>query len=155
MTILLVTTQLKYTIEKSRILSNAQTFYKGRSDILIAFEENIFPLPKPYNFGINEWKEKDLYRKEFMPKYFFKKSFLEKHDHKNSLLERDFQYKNIDELMNAFDNTETDEELDELFDKIDNKLTTLKKLVRIVSNTTEKKRINNVIKSIDFVLDYF
>ena len=90
-----------------------------------------------------------------MPKYFFKKSFLEKHDRKNSLLDRDFQYKNIDELMNAFDNTETDEELDELLDKIDNKLTTLKKLIRIVSNTTEKKRINNVIKSIDFVLDYF
>ena len=26
-------------------------FYKGRREILIAFEENIFPLPKPYVFG--------------------------------------------------------------------------------------------------------
>ena len=55
--------------------------------------------------------------------------------------------------MVAFNNIKTDEELDELFDKIVNKLSTLKKLVKIVSNETEKKRINNVIKSVDFALD--
>ena len=33
-----------------------------RREILIAFEENIFPLPKPYVFGKNEWKEKDVNR---------------------------------------------------------------------------------------------
>ena len=55
--------------------------------------------------------------------------------------------------MLAFNNTKTDEERDELFDKIVNKLSTLKKLVKIVSNKTEKKRINNVIKSVEFALD--
>ena len=29
-----------------------------RREILIAFEENIFPLPKPYVFGKNEWKKR-------------------------------------------------------------------------------------------------
>ena len=29
-------------------------FYKGRREILIAFQEDIFPLPKPYVFGENE-----------------------------------------------------------------------------------------------------
>ena len=48
----------------------------------------------------------------------------------------------------------TNEEHDELFDKITNKLTTLKKLVKIVSNATEKKRINNTIRGIEFTLDY-
>ena len=33
------------------------------------------------------------------------------------------------------------------------KLNTLKNLVKIVSNKTEKERINNVIKSVEFVLD--
>ena len=43
---------------------------------------------------------------------------------------RDFGYKNIDELVDALDNTKTDEELDELFDKITNKLTVLTKLIQ-------------------------
>ena len=55
--------------------------------------------------------------------------------------------------MLAFNNTKTDEERDELFDKIVNKLSALKKLVKIVSSETEKKRINNVIKSVEFALD--
>ena len=55
--------------------------------------------------------------------------------------------------MVAVNNIKTDEELDELFDKIVNKLSTLKKLIKIVSNETEKKRINNLIKSADFPLD--
>ena len=36
----------------------------------------------------------------------------------NKLLDRDFGYKSIDELVVAFNNTKTDEEHDELFDKI-------------------------------------
>ena len=32
-------------------------------------------------------------------------------------------------------------------------MNTLKKLLKIVSNKTEKERINNVIKSVEFVLD--
>ena len=39
------------------------------------------------------------------------------------------------------------------FDKIVNKLSALNKLLKIVSNETEKKRINNVIKSVEFSLD--
>ena len=56
--------------------------------------------------------------------------------------------------MDALDNTKTDEELDELFDKITNKLAVLKKLINTVSDIAEKKRIDNVIKGIEFVLDY-
>ena len=56
--------------------------------------------------------------------------------------------------MVAFNNTKTPDELDELFDKIVNKLTLLKKLIDTVSDITEKERINNVINSIEFFLDY-
>ena len=149
-----------YKRKKANVILNAKEFYKGRRNILIAFEENTFPLPKPYVFGKNEWKEKDIPINEtFMPKTF-KLSFLEKNNQnelsekENELLHRDFGYKNIDELIAAFNNIKTDDEFDELFEKIDNKLSTLKKLVKIVSNKIEKKRINNVIKSIEFALDY-
>ena len=43
-----------YKNQKSNILLNAREFYKGRKEVLIAFEENMFPLPKPYMFGKNE-----------------------------------------------------------------------------------------------------
>ena len=56
--------------------------------------------------------------------------------------------------MDAFNNTKTSEELDELFNKISDKSSTLKKLVKIVPNITEKKRIDNVIKGVEFTLDY-
>ena len=46
--------------QRANILLNAREFYKGRKEFLIAFEENMFPLPKPYVFGENEWKERDL-----------------------------------------------------------------------------------------------
>ena len=49
-----------------------------RREILIAFEENIFQLPKPYVFDKNEWKERDIPDNE---KYMQKKlSFLEKNN---------------------------------------------------------------------------
>ena len=92
------------------------------------FWRNIFPLPKSYVFGENEWKEKDIPGNEkFMPK-IFKLGFSEKNNQtelsekENKLLDRYFGYKNIDELVVAFNNTKTDEELDEFFDKIVNKL---------------------------------
>ena len=145
---------------KVNILLNAREFYKGRREILIAFEENMFPLPKPYVFGENEWKEKDIPGNEkFMPKTF-KLSFLEKNNQtelsekENKFLYIYFKYKNIDELMVAFKNTKTDDELDELFDKIVNKLNIFKKLINTVPDITEKKRINNLIKNIEFVLNY-
>ena len=49
-----------YKNQKVNILLNAREFYKGRREILIAFEENMLLLLKPYVFGKNEWKEKDL-----------------------------------------------------------------------------------------------
>ena len=139
----------KYKKQKANVLLNANEFYIGRREILIAFEENMFPLPKPYVFGENEWKEKDLGNKKLMPS-ILRKGFLEKYDQiplsekENELLDRDFGYRNIDELVDVFNNTKTNEELDKLFNNIDKKLTTLKKLVKIVSDLTEKKRINNV-----------
>ena len=129
-------------------------------EILIAFEENIFPLPKRYVFGENEWKGKDIPGNEkYMPKTF-KFSFLEKNNQtelsekENELLDRDFGYKNIDELVNAFNDTKNDEECDELYDRIVKKLALLKKLVNTVSNIAEKERINNVIKGVELALNY-
>ena len=165
MKVLLIIIQLRifiyiYIYKKVNTLLKAKDIYKGRKEILIAFEENIFPLPKPYVFGENEWKEKDIPSNEkFMPKTF-KLSFLEKNNQtelsekENELLDRDFGYKNIDELVNAFNNTKTDEESDELCDRNVKKLTPLKKLVNTVSNIAEKERINNVIKNAEFVLNY-
>ena len=134
-----------YKNQKVNILLNAREFYKGRREILIAFEENMFPLPKPYVFGENEWKEKDIPGNEkFMPKTF-KLSFLEKNNQtelsekENELLDRDFGYKNIDELVHAFNNTKNDEESDKLYDRIVKKLALLKKLVDTVSNIAENK----------------
>ena len=109
----------------------------------------MFPLLKPYVFGENEWKERDLGNEKFVPRTF-ELSFLEKYDRtplsgkENRLLDTDFGYKSIDELVDAFNNTKTDKELNELFDMISNKSGTLKKSIKIVSNITEKKR-NNVI----------
>ena len=134
----------KYKSKKVNILLNAKEFYKGRREILIAFEENIFPLPKPYVFAKDKWKERDLGNKTFMPE-LFKLNFLEQYNRtpffekESELLNRDFGYESIDKLSDAFNNTKTNKERDELFDKINNKLGALKKLVKIVSDTTEKK----------------
>ena len=57
-----------YKNRKVNIILNAREFYKGRREILIAFEENMFPLPKPYVFGKNEWIEIDLGNEKFMQK---------------------------------------------------------------------------------------
>ena len=59
-----------YKNQKPNILLNAREFYKGRREILIAFEENMFPLPKPYVFGKNEWKEKNFGNEKIMPETF-------------------------------------------------------------------------------------
>ena len=118
-------------------------FVKDEENFLFFFEENTFPLPKPYVFGENEWKEKDIpINEKFMPKTL---KFLEKNNEtelfekENELLERNFGYKNIDELLAAFNNIKTDEEFDELFDKIDNKLSTFKKLIKMCLIRLRKK----------------
>ena len=56
-------------------------------------------------------EKKDLDDKHFLPETL-KKSFLEKYDHiplskKEKLLDRDFGYKSIDELVDAFNNTDS------------------------------------------------
>ena len=66
-----------YKNQKSNILLNAREFYKGRKEVAIAFEENMFPLSKPYVFDQNEWKNNDFGKEEFMPK-ILKKCFLSK-----------------------------------------------------------------------------
>ena len=64
--------------------------------------------------GENEWKERSLGDERFMLKTP-RKSFLEKYSQiplskkENELLDRDFGHKNIDELVNAFNNTKTNE----------------------------------------------
>ena len=45
-----------YKNQKFNILPNIKEFYKGRREVLIAFEENIFSLPKPYVFEFFKWK---------------------------------------------------------------------------------------------------
>ena len=131
--ILLIIIRLRICIKiKKEILLIAREFYKGRKEVLIVFEENMFPLLESYVFRENEWKERDLGNEKFMPRTF-ELSFLEKYDQtplsekENKLLDTDFGYKSIDELVDAFNNTKTDKELDELFDMISNKLGTLKK----------------------------
>ena len=115
----------------------------------------MFPLPKPYVFHKNEWKEKYLGDEKYMRKTF-NLIFLQEYNQtplsekENELLNRDFGYKNIGELAFAFNNTKTDEERNELLEQ----LNTLKMLVKIASRETEKERINNVMKSVKFVLDY-
>ena len=37
-----------YKNQRNSIILNAMEFYKERKEVLIAFEENMFPLPKPY-----------------------------------------------------------------------------------------------------------
>ena len=44
-------TRLEYynpKTQKESVLPNVREFYKGRKMVLIAFENNVFPLPKQY-----------------------------------------------------------------------------------------------------------
>ena len=107
-----------------------------------------------------KWIEKrDLGNERFIPRTL-KKFFLEKYDQnplsekENELLDKNFEYKSIDELVDGFNNPKINEKLDESFDKITTRLNALKNLVKILSDTTEKKIIDDVIKSAEFTLDY-
>ena len=107
-----------------------------------------------------KWIEKrDLGNERFIPRTL-KKFFLEKYDQnplsekENELLDKNFEYKSIDELVDSFNNPKINEKLDESFDKITTRLNALKNLVKILSDTTEKKIIDDVIKGAEFTLDY-
>ena len=79
---LLITVRLRMStkIKKNGILLNAKEFYKGRKEVLIAFEENMFPLPRPYMFGKNEWKESDDFGDGRFVAKTLTKNLLEKYD---------------------------------------------------------------------------
>ena len=103
-------------------------------------------------FSKNKWKERDLGREEFMPK-IIEKHFLSERE--NELLNENFAFEDIDKLVEAFNNTETKEEYNNLLNRISNRASILKKLVKTVSNPVEKKRIKNIIKAVVSVLNYF
>ena len=84
-----------YKNQKSGIHLNAKEFYQRRKEVLIAFEENLLQLPKPYVFGKHERAERDLGNEKLIPETP-RKSFLEKFDRtplsekENEFLNRDF-----------------------------------------------------------------
>ena len=107
-----------------------------------------------------KWIEKrNLSNERFIPRTL-KKFFSEKYDQnplsekENELLDKNFEYKSIDELVDGFNNPKINEKLDQSFDKITTRLNALKKLVKILSHTTEKKIIDNAIKGAEFNLNY-
>ena len=107
-----------------------------------------------------KWIEKrDLGNERFIPRTL-KKFFLEKYDQnplsekENELLDQNFEYKSFDELVDGFNNPKINEKLDESFDKITTRLNALQKLVKILSDTTEKKIIDNAIKGAECTLNY-
>ena len=75
-----------------------------------------------------------------------KKSFLnelgytELSEKENELLNKHLDFENIDDLVGAFNNTETKEEYNTSFDRIINRAIILEKLVKTVSNPVEQKK---------------
>ena len=134
-----------YKNQKIIILLNAKGFYKGRKEVLIAFEENMLPLPKPIVFGKNERKERHLRKEEFMPEAP-KKIFLSELGYtplsqkENELLNKHFKFEDSNELVEAFNNTETKKEYKELFNRISNRAIIFKKFVKTIYNPVEKKK---------------
>ena len=58
----------KYKTQKTGTLLNAKEFYNGRKMILIAFENDIFPLPKQYSSDMDDWEEDEIDSLQFLPK---------------------------------------------------------------------------------------
>ena len=57
----------KYNIQKTNTLLNAIEFYKGRKMIIIAFENDIFPLTHKCPSGMDDSKKYEMNSSEFMP----------------------------------------------------------------------------------------
>ena len=66
-----------------------------------------------------------------------------------------FGFKNIDKLVQTFNNAETEVKYIELLNYVRNWTNILQKLVKTVSNPVEKERIKNILEAVDKVLDYF
>ena len=59
----------EFKTQKESVLLNAREFCKGRKMILIAFENNLFPLPKQYpSENIDDWKEDEMDSTHIIPK---------------------------------------------------------------------------------------
>ena len=54
-----------YKAQKASTLLNTKEFQKGRKMILIAIENDLFPLPKQYLSGMNDWGEDDIDSSQF------------------------------------------------------------------------------------------
>ena len=58
----------KYKTQRESALLHAREFYKGRKMILIAFENDIFPLAKQYpSENIGDWKEDEMDSTKIIP----------------------------------------------------------------------------------------
>ena len=58
----------------------------------------------------------------------------------NELLNENFKFENIDELVKALNNTETEEEYSKVFNRISNRATIFKKLMKTVSDSVGEKK---------------
>ena len=58
----------KHKTQGEKTPHNAREFYKGRKMILIAFENDIFPLPTQYpSENIGDWKEDEMDSTHIIP----------------------------------------------------------------------------------------
>ena len=57
----------KYKTQKTNTLPNAREFYKERKMILIAFENDVCPLPKQYPSCMDDWDGDDMNSSLFLP----------------------------------------------------------------------------------------
>ena len=57
----------KYKTHKKNTLPNAREFYKERKMILIAFENDVCPLPKQYPSSMDDWEGDDMSSSLFLP----------------------------------------------------------------------------------------
>ena len=58
----------KYKTQRTSTLLNAKEFYKGRKMILIAFENDMFPLPKQYPSDMDDWEKDHIDSSQVLPK---------------------------------------------------------------------------------------
>ena len=120
-------------------------FTKEEKKLKLLLKKICFHCLNHYVFSKNEWKERDLRREEFMPK-ILEKHFLSEmgytplSERENELLNENFGLEDIDKLVEAFNNTEAKEEYNNLLNRISNRTSILKKLVKTVSNPVEKKK---------------
>ena len=58
----------KYKTQKTNTLPNEREFYKERKMILIAFENDVCPLPKQYPSCMDDWEGDDMNSSLFFPR---------------------------------------------------------------------------------------